>query len=427
MKCKISKISYKDLSVLFLEIILICIPFIPMLTNIFSPVGWIKDIMCVFICMCVLIYGKFRINVNTVGVIVYTIFVLGSMLISNDISVSTKIDAFRYRCEYAITFALMFNSIRFSASEIKKIYDSVLKILYYTGLVVAFIGVIEIVMPSPIHALYGKGLTTHLSLNFGGTLGSRLISTMANPINLGMQMVLACAAALYLFYKDESNMKRTKRIAIFCSIMLFALITILTYSRTAYLMFGLTFGVFYFTRVMLSKTKNTKKMFAVVMLIIFISVFIVLLGSNETFAIRLGQMNVNSFFNNSRFKRAYEGFATSNGNIFNYLFGFGIGKILSSTGQHVLEFGYASLLFESGIIGSLIFAIIIFKAIRMGIRTIKSSLDEGMVCSILLSILASFCGGMLASDVYFQAPYNLFFWLTVFLLKCIYEMERGRM
>ena len=73
---------------------------------------------------------------------------------------------------------------------------------------------------------------------------------------------------------------------------------------------------------------------------------------------------------------------------------------------------------------SLIFAIIIYKSIRDGIKLIKKSKEGTVVSAILIAILVMFCGGMLAEDIYFQAPCNLYFWLTVFLMKCIYEMNK---
>lgn len=423
LQIKTGSISVKKLAIFFLYVLVGYLPFNSLLSVFVPQAGWLKDILCILICCLALYGGKLRLNWVSGSALLYTALVIAGLILNDASSFSVKLDAFRYRSEYAISLSMLFNSFIFSREEIRKFTDTLLKIVYYTGMVVALIGLVEIINPSLVHSIYGSSLTTHLSLNMNGGISSRLVSTMTNPINLGLQMSLSTIAALYLLHKNAFGLSKKMKIIHIFSIFLFAFIAIFTYSRTAYAAIIAMVGVFYFIIIFGARGKVTEKIAFVFSVVILGVALLIFLNSNEAFAARVGRLNLESFLENLRFTRAQETFATAGGSLLNLIFGYGIGIVLGASGQFVFELGYASLLFESGLLGLSIFALVCFKCVQYVHRLLSIKGRDSYLVTALLAVVVGFCVAMMAGDVYFQLPFCLYFWLAVFCLYRIYTSE----
>lgn len=187
----------------FIPQFLICslifvLPLTSILNSIIGVAGWIKDFICLFLCGYALLKFRNSLLFISIYLILYSILVIVASIFSGNI-----LDSIRYRCEYAIAFSLIFSSIKLKKEDIEKFLKIIISSIYYIGLIVAIIAVIEYFNPNLVHSIYGSNLTPHLSLLFGSDVSNRLLSTMANPINLGLQMAISCASALSLLFCEK--------------------------------------------------------------------------------------------------------------------------------------------------------------------------------------------------------------------------------
>lgn len=402
----------KRFSILLLYFLVAYLPFISVFNGFVMQSGWLKDAICFLICIGVLFYGNIRINLGIACAFFYTFLVVLGTVNNNGVSLYDKVDIFRYRCEYAIAFALLFNSYKFSKEEMRRICNNILRIVYITGVIVALIAIVESINPSLVYSMYGNSLTTHLTLELTDTVSKRLISTMGNPINLGLQMGLALGSAIYFLYLEDRS--KISRCLYGVSILLFAWVVLFTYSRTAYVAIAGILIAYYFFRIFISNISNKKKLYSVLLIVCGVIVLIIFVLCNEGFARRMSGISLSSLLNNTRFRRAYNAFSTSDHNIINHIFGFGPGAILGSSGQYVFEFGYASLLYESGMLGLTVFVVLVISSIVSGIKTARKGLDfciTPFVCYVI-----GFAIAMITEDTYFQLPFCLYFWLSVFII-----------
>nr|WP_294463834.1 O-antigen ligase family protein [uncultured Sellimonas sp.] len=411
-------ITIKKEKTLFLPQILIClliivIPVTSVLNSFVGGAGWIKDFICLAMCFFAIV--KWRNNILLVSIcpVLYLILVvIGSMFNDN------VLESIRYRCEFAITFALFFSAIKFTSKRKERIIKSIVITIYGIGLLVAIIAVIEFFNPTVVHKIYGSNLTQHISVIFGVNTSNRLVSTMANPINLGLQMAISCAAALGLFFLSDKG--KVEKVFFAASCLLFIWVIAFTYSRTAYLVVATIFAGFFLLQ--FKNVKVQKKLLILILgfiLVIFLYRFI---SQNTTLATRIGNINFQEFSSNTRFNRAVLAFKNSKASLLNILFGFGIGDTLGESGQYVFEFGFASLLYESGILGIMIYAGAIIKSMFSCIYIFqqkKYTMLEKNVALTFLSIILGFCTAMVTEDVYMQLPYSMYLWMSIFMIERI--------
>ena len=190
---------------------------------------------------------------------------------------------------------------------------------------------------------------------FESSAERRLVSTMGNPINLGLQMCMPIVAALYFAHKKDQGGAIVKKLLCGFSIVLFAWVAIYSYSRTAYVVIIGAVLAFYLIQILFNRGQKKKKIAFLIAIGIAAAVFVIFLLLNENIAARFMNISIEGMLSNPRFSRAYDAFINADANVLSVLFGFGAGSVITESMQYVFEFGYASLLFESGIFGMLIF------------------------------------------------------------------------
>ena len=393
-------------------------PFITVINAVAFKAGWIKDFICILICLLVLMNRAISFNKSYLGILVYFVFVCMGLLITEELSIAAKFDLFRYRVEYMITFLLLFSCYRLSSEETLELGRKALKVIYISSGIVALVGLIEFINPSLVHSIYGNNLTVHISLFLGGERTNRLMSTMANPINLGLQMGIGTVTAFYFFYQQDSKRSRNK-LAIAASILLFLFIAFLTYSRTAYVSILSIIASFFLIN-LLSGKKKLKRYIPIIVLIGVIAIGIYLIGSRySSITHRINSVNLDSYTNNTRFNRASNVFGDIINNPFKLIFGSGVGAIVGGSGQYVFELGFASLVYESGIINLVIFLVYIIRSIKFAISNTKKNNNNSVLTVVLASFNVGFFIAMFAEAVYAQYPYTLFFWFCIILSEKI--------
>lgn len=391
------------------------LPFI----NVFPAISIVKELLCVLICLCAVINGNFRFSLETACALVYVLGVGIGVMGNDELSLAAKVNTFRYRCIYAVAFGMFFSSFGFAKEELQKIGNRLLQIIFATGLIVAVVGAVEFFSPDTVYAIYGEELTPHLKVILGESTQTRLISLMRNPINLGFQMSLAIVAGLYFVHKKSVHRSVYKKILQLLSGLLFVIVALYTYSRGAYVVILGSVLAFYLVQVFCGQGHRKKKMMFMGVLCAIAAAFVVLMLVNKELAMRINTISISKLLSNLRFARAREAFQQMEGGFLQLLLGAGAGSRMGDSQQYVFEFGYASLLYESGILGIALFGAVTIKAIKTSIVSIHKGEPTAYLCLAYLCFLVCFGAAMITEDVYFQLPFSLYFWLSIFMIFAI--------
>ncbi len=408
----------KKISILSLYVMVGYLPF----TGVLSFLGPVKDFLCILICICAIINKEYRFNWGTWCTLIYTCSVTIGAVLNTELGPVDILQSIKYRCLFAITLCLLFNAFRFTKTELQQIIKRILQILFISGIVVALIGMIELINPNLIYALYGDRLTSHLIVAFENSTATRLISTMSNPINLGLQMCLTITAGLFFISEKDKKITIRHRIITAIGMAISVLVLFYTYARTAYVVIVGVVLFFCLSQILFASNRKNKKMMTIILIGIVTTGFLFLL-LNENIAARFGNMRLENLLANARFARAYNAFSSADNNIISILFGHGASRILGSSRQYVFEMGYASLLFESGILSLLLFGIPVVKSCLSTIRAIRNTQTSHVLILTYCCFVVVFCFAMITEDVYFQLPVVLYFWLGVFGINAQVDKE----
>ena len=349
-------------------------------------------------------------NRSFIYVYIYScIIILGLLLGYNGIS--SFLQALSYRAIPPVLFLLFFSLSR-TRNIGNEIGYNIIKLPNILCIVLAVFGVIERFNAQLIYRYYGDRLTTHLTLLIGGGV-TRLISLAGNPINLGFYMTIGIGSALALIF---INWKKSKLVVLIqaASIVLFIYIMLLTYSRSAILTTIIIFGSFLL--LMQRQMTLVKKASIVIVLICLYFILTNIISNSSALQYRINTMTLDDFFQNARFQKASQAFDKDT-SVFKLIFGHGIGKITTAS-SHVLELGYASLLYETGIVGLFIVIGFYIKAVFRAIKMIKKtkSYKDKCIYSFYASIIVSGLAGMFIMDLYMQQPYGIYLWFATFFL-----------
>lgn len=345
------------------------------------------------------------------------IFIYVSIVILGVIDANSNLNfiikALTYRILFPMLFILIFWVVD-NQRNINSLGYNIIKIVNVMCIIIALCGLIEKINPQIIYKFYGNNLTQHLSLLLNGKKTTRLISLVGNPINLGFYMTIGIGSAIILIL---INLKKSKLIIIVevLFIILFTYIMFLTYSRSAIittLVMGFLILIF-----QLQRTNMRNK----VLILVLIGIIYVFLGqvilNIDSINSRINTISLQHYFENTRFLRAYLAFNEGT-SLLQFLFGHGIAQI-NNSGAYVFEFGYASLLYESGLLGFIVVITCYCKGILAGIKTkFKYNLKYLYVKDFYVAVIISGLVGMLVEDLYMQQPYSVFLWFsTIFLIS----------
>lgn len=375
-----------------------------------------------------MLYYTFQMNKLKLNVINSIVFVYIAMVIigilrgssNGDLNIKFAIQASSYRVLYPIIFMMIFSLF----NDVKLINDiglNILKIINIICVILGLVGIIEKQNPSLVYRLYQGNITSHLTLIINGQNSSRLMSLAGNPINLGFYMAIGIGSAIALIF---IYLNKSKVIVIFevLNLLLFTYIIFMTYSRSAFLV-AAVIGV----SILLLILKDAKLMGKIIILLLLILIYYYLstrIFSLDSFNSRFSSMNLTSYFNNTRYLRAYNAFDKDN-SLIQLVIGHGISE-LNESNSYVFELGYASLLYESGIIGvaTVIGSFVI--AISFGLKNLKfyGNGTSRVINIFYISIIISGFAGMFVEDLYMQQPYSVYLWFsTIYLTSYFFSCK----
>lgn len=392
------------------------LPFWVCLDLVIPHSSYSKELICIAIVGYVFKRGRINLNFASIGMLIYVCAVFILLFTSKEKFVpANAFNLFRYRCMYAFTLGLAFSAYNFTTTELRDFTKRLVNVMYWSGLIVALIGVYEMYNPARVHAWYGDSLTTHLSLRLDGGISNRLVSTMGNPIALGFQMTLTIISALYLL--SEDNIAKFKKLFYSGTIILFFTVLVFTFSRIALVAALFALITFVFIQININKGQILRQLTMLLLVgLVFIGIAFYL-NSQGDLAARFTRMNVSTYTENSRFKLATEFLNKMELTPFTICFGTGIS---GDRGALLFELGYASVFYESGVLGLGLLGILWWKSIVVALTMVgKANRTTGF----FLYVLGTFALAMLSNDAYSCLPFSLWFWLSVFSVhnarKCI--------
>ncbi len=411
---KLGKID--NLLIILLYLLVGILPFFPIFSMFIPLFGVTKEIICLFIILLSLVNLKSKVSFNFIIAIFYSLLVLVSVCSNTDLSIETKVNVFRFRCLYALTFALFFNSIKLNKTKLNEIGNNIFKIIFWECIIVAIIGFMEFQDQTILKSIYGQRLTHHRGILLGGENNVRLLSTMGNPIVLGLQMGLAIISAFYVYFINY--MDKWNKVLFLTSFILFLFIGVYTYSRTGYIAMAASVFCCVFYKLILNKNTFTTKFISAISIIIILSLLFFMINKHSSFVFQLQRMSFAAYFANPRFILTTNTFSNSDFNIINCFIGKGTGAFLTgSLNSLVFELGYASLFFENGIVGLLCYLFPTFIGFINLLKIKNRNSLEGYLVICFFSILMSFWSAMICEDLYLCLPYSLYFWLSCFILE----------
>ncbi|WP_157756411.1 O-antigen ligase family protein [Pseudoalteromonas neustonica] len=403
-------VTYIEKSILVLFFIS---PFLVVFNHIFNPIPFslIKELIqlqLIFILLSKVIDAKLeRFELYCFIFLVYMLFHIVTV---NDFY--AWIDGVRYQLGY-ITIGLL---LIINRQHYPKMLPKLISVLFYVSCPVILIATIEFFDSKIIELLYGesKSLLNNTEL----ALGERLISTLVNPINLGIFLTLGFVSAYFMLKEKRINF------AIFFIYFLFVLFVVFfTFSRIAFL--AILLVSFYFLFSGGSYIKKILLCIAFFIVVYAITFYFDNLLFLNNFNLELMQerffniSNSNTYVENSRvqnWKVALQNIDT----ILLSLWGLGVGFINPTVevGGIVVENMFISILIEFGIIG-LLFYILYFIFLVIASFRLKGN-ERYFAVGFL--IVYAVCG--MGNDLNRNFPFVFYFWIFSAAIVLTYKKEK---
>lgn len=170
------------------------------------------------------------VNLVDLFVLGYVVLLLFSA-IKSPLTLANTLQSLRYRIVFLLCINLFFKYLRMNGVQLSQVVDTVLRILFFTGVLVSLLAFLEVVEPELVYQLYEGNLTTHLKVVIQNQRYTRVLSTLANPINLGFYLVLSSVGGLYLLSIEKGIVRKALSAA---ALLLMLAALLFTYSRGAY-------------------------------------------------------------------------------------------------------------------------------------------------------------------------------------------------
>ena len=332
-----------------------------------------------------------------------------------------RFNGFRFQFVYpAIIFLLIFyinNTKQWHLFD--NMFDIIIKIFLIQSVFILGIAYVEIIYPEILPILYKESYNDIVPiLGIPGKENIRIVSTFANPINLGLYLTIG-----FIFYLHLLEVKKQNIFFLFLYIFIFLIPIFLTFSRTSYGIFIVIFLLYYLYKIKKQLIKGVLSIFLFLIIIIYlvfeyannIGVYI------DLILYRIDQfINPDIVINDPRFEniKNFLNFIFSQDNIF-YIWGGGLGisdASLKSINSFSSENAYITILAEQGIIGLFLFFLIIFKFFYNIFLLLKSeNIMYKQYGFTLLLIIIWFLLASMTSDTIKNNPFSLYFWLFFFL------------
>ncbi|MDV2343567.1 O-antigen ligase family protein [Vibrio cholerae] len=314
-------------------------------------------------------------------------------------------DGFRFQVIYMISCSLLLIS---SISCRNNDVDVFIKSLFYSGFPVLSIGLIELFDPKIISILYGVDKSSMSNVTLA--IGDRLISTLGNPINLGIYMCFFICSSYFLAKKADVFYYW---IIFWILFGLTSLVMFFTLSRLAFLTLIILF-LYIGIDGWRSRNKTTLSVISILVLLIFPKLLSVLLSNSDIFSRFYDMLELTTFSENSRISN-WKVALKNLDSFIKMIWGLGIGASnpTSGSGGILVENSLLTILIEFGLIGLTMYISIVFS---MYFRANDSHFFEKEYSVFFNMFLITFFVMSIGNDVNRNFPFVFYFWSVVFLI-----------
>ena len=435
-------------------------------------------ILCLALVALLFFIRRKAMPVNLVDLFIlgYVVLLLFSALRS-PLTLENTLHSLRYRIVFLLCINLFFKYLRMNGVKLGQVVDTVFRILFCTGVLVSLVAFLELVNPELVYQLYQENITPHLRVIIADTVYQRVMSTLANPINLGYYLVLSSVGGLYLLSIEKGIVRKALSAA---ALLLMLAALLFTYSRGAYVAVLAVYGGWLLAALVSGlKLKKVKPLAALLVVIAVLLCGFFITKVDSPFIHRLKTATTDGFATNQRALTALDTVAkkalpeSSSGNatdtdgaagtansastagtagetnttdtagtpgtldtpeslpkgkmgkwkillgdsMLQRLFGRGLGVAMGSSLQYVFEIGYFSMFYESGALSLLLFLLAVTFSLSRMVRSVFMMLSHGESPWLVIACIAtigSFLVTMVVEDTYMQMPYSLFYPIALF-------------
>ncbi|EGR0628375.1 O-antigen ligase family protein [Vibrio cholerae] len=370
-------------------------------------VGGYKEIIQISLTLIVFYYliEKIRLKISWPITLVacFSLYCLFHFIGWRDIGLI--FDGFRFQVIYMISCSLLLIS---SISCRNNDVDVFIKSLFYSGFPVLSIGLIELFDPKIISILYGVDKSSMSNVTLA--IGDRLISTLGNPINLGIYMCFFICSSYFLAKKADVFYYW---IIFWILFGLTSLVIFFTLSRLAFLTLIILF-LYIGIDGWRSRNKTTLSVISILVLLIFPKLLSVLLSNSDIFSRFYDMLELTTFSENSRISN-WEVALKNLDSFIKMIWGLGIGASnpTSGSGGILVENSLLTILIEFGLIGLTMYISIVFS---MYFRANDSHFFEKEYSVFFNMFLITFFVMSIGNDVNRNFPFVFYFWSVVFLI-----------
>jgi len=366
-------------------------------------------IVLIFVLLVIIIlFAKKHIIINNAGLILgaYILYDLVSALISQQ-NTYVIVESLRFQILFPVfALAFLFYYKNVNAKPIN--YKTIFIIFIFQSIVVKFIAYWEMINPILIKDLFGIGHSAFYSAK-----QIRIASIMLNQINLGIYSCISIVVSvIYIF------MSKKHHIFLYSLIILDIGVILRTFSRNSYLLLVLIALLLVVYNA--GKLKIKHALIFPIVLFFFIQSFFLIGEIFPNFHylvnLRIDMMAIDNIqYTTGRFDKwifLFQNFIARD--LFSLTFGNGIG--FGIYGNHAfftrIENSYLYIILEKGIVGLIIYLILVLKYLSNSIKLLRSKNNQfnqfgyfnlNIVC---IMIISSF-----TSDAFISPPYVFYFWL----------------
>lgn len=408
--------------------LLFLLPFLPLLSEFFlirvfdnyTLIGFIKEVLIflfIFNCFSVLIIRKnlfLKVDVVSLTILAFFIYGLAHILIT-EASVRNSINNFRliYLNQLlSVMLILLFINLRKKPN-----IDLTFIIIFISAVFVSLFGLYEKLFNPDIINLYKLNFDS-VEKNTGivGFPRVRIVSTLGNPINLSMFMVVGIIALIYL---KSVGILRSNFILIFFYI-LFITILLMTLSRTGYLSL---LGVFLMYMSMIFFSNKKLLLYYILIIGLFALLLYYIIVNNDLLLYRVQQMIDFEYVSKNEPRLENWSYLLSillKDKVY-LMWGLGLGNAGTSGlegNKTIVENSFIAILYELGFIGLIFFLRIIYLFSKNSVIIIKDSIHykDKILGWAALMYLVAFLLSSLFMDSYLNNPFNFYFWLFLGLV-----------
>lgn len=357
---------------------------------------------------------RFPVSFGTAMAFLFMLYALAHVPVSSQ-GLSRSLSSVRLMLLYAfMAFALLLAFRNLDPARMSYVITRYMQVAALSAVLVAWVGIHQKYVNPDFFNFYDE---TELNLHssYLGVENLRIVSTMGNPISLGLFMQVGILFCGYLYVMAQRARGRVLAIVLM-GVLVFA--SLLTLSRSAFMIMGAIAGVL-MLRVLLYGNLRQRLALTLVMTALAVGLYVAFSTSQRSASISMWDLVFNRTMQfdavgddprlltwtrqmQPLLRRSWVEVA----------FGMGLGNIGNFKGSFRMENAYLALVYELGVVGLLFFLGLFARMGYVGWKLVKTGREPafrvlgGVMAYFLLADLLAFT----LADSHFNLPMVFYFW-----------------